>query len=217
MSPNQFQSQLQQAVAHHRANRLKEAETVYLRLRAADPKNFDALHLSGLVAYQQGRHSDAAALLGRALKLNPTSAVCTMRLGMACTALRDFALSERHLRAALKLDARLAEAWCQLAITLGVQGKTAEAYSGYEHAVKLKPDYVEAYDRMGALACQTGGFAAAVPCYRRVTALQPDDATGWANLGTSLAQSGGLEESFPASDAPAATQPVHKQPRPKKH
>jgi hypothetical protein len=27
----------------------------------------------------------------------------------------------------------------------------------------------------------------------------------------------GLEETFPASDAPAATQPVHKQPHPKKH
>jgi hypothetical protein len=26
----------------------------------------------------------------------------------------------------------------------------------------------------------------------------------------------GLEETFPASDPPAATQPVHKQPRPKK-
>ena len=27
----------------------------------------------------------------------------------------------------------------------------------------------------------------------------------------------GLEETFPASDPPAATQPVHKQQRPKKH
>ena len=27
----------------------------------------------------------------------------------------------------------------------------------------------------------------------------------------------GLEETFPASDPPAATQPVHKQPHPKKH
>lgn len=27
----------------------------------------------------------------------------------------------------------------------------------------------------------------------------------------------GLEETFPASDAPAVTQPVHKQPHPKKH
>jgi len=27
----------------------------------------------------------------------------------------------------------------------------------------------------------------------------------------------GLEETFPASDPPAVTQPVHKQPHPKKH
>jgi predicted O-linked N-acetylglucosamine transferase (SPINDLY family) len=209
MSPTQFQSQLQQAVAHHRANRLKEAEMIYQRLRAADPKNFDALHLSGLVAYQQGRHADAVALLTRALKRNPASAVCAMRLGMANTALHDFPVSERHLRAALKLDPSLAEAWCHLSVTLGAQGRLAEARSGYEQAVKLKPDYAEAYDRMGALACQTGGFAAAVPYFRRVTALQPDDPTGWANLGATLAQSGGLEECFPCFDRALALAPTH--------
>ena len=209
MSPAQFQSQLQQAVAHHRANRLREAEIIYLRLRVADPKNFDALHLSGLVAYQQGRHADAAALLGRALKRNPSSAVCAMRLGMACTALHDFVLSERHLRGALKLDPGLAEAWCHLAVTLGAQGRLAEARSAYEQAVKLKPDYAEAYDRMGALACQTGGLAAAVPCFRRVVELQPDDPTGWANLGVTLAQSGGLAESFPCFARALALAPTH--------
>ena len=209
MSPAQFQSQLQQAVAHHRANRLKEAEIIYGRLRAANPRNFDALHLSGLVAYQQGRYTDAIALLGRAHKISPSSAVCLMRLGMACTAARDFILSERHLRAALKLDSSLAEAWCHLAVTLGAQGRLAEAHAGYAQAVKLKPDYVEAYDRMGALACQTGGFAAAVPYFRRVAELQPSDPTGWANLGASLAQSGGLEESLACFARALALAPTH--------
>ena len=153
MSPAQFQSQLQQAVVHHRANRLKEAEIIYQRLRTADPKNFDALHLSGLIAYQQGRHADATALFSRALKRNPSSAVCTMRLGMAHTALHEFALSERFLRAALKLAPMLAEAWCQLALNLGALGRLAEARYGYEQAVKLKPDYAEVYDPLGALAC----------------------------------------------------------------
>ena len=209
MSPTQFQSQLQQAVAHHRANRFKEAEMIYLRLRAADPKNFDALHLSGLIAYQQGRYHDAVSLLSRALKRNPSSAVCAMRLGMAHTALGDFVLSERHLRAALKLDSSLAEAWCHLAVTLGAQGRLDEAHVGFAQAVKLKPDYVEAHDRFAALACRTGGFAAAVPHFRHVTALQPDDPTGWANLGATLAQSGGLEESFICFERALVLAPTH--------
>ena len=93
MSPSQFQSQLEQAVSHHRANRLKEAEAIYQRLRVAAPKNFDALHLSGLVAYQQNRFSDAVGLLGRAHKISPKSAACLMRLGMAHSAQGQFVLS----------------------------------------------------------------------------------------------------------------------------
>lgn len=209
MSPTLFQSQLQQAVAHHQANRLKEAELIYVRLRADDPKNFDALHLSGLVAYQQGRPADAISLLGRALKRNPASAMCVMRLGMAYTALGDFVLAERHLRAALKLDPSLPEAWANLAVTQMGQGRLAEASTGLSQAIKLKPDYAEAYDRLGSLACQTGGFAAAVPYYRRYVELQPNDATGWANLGATLAQSAGLEESLVCFARALALDPKH--------
>ena len=209
MSPAQFQSQLRQAVAHHQANRLKEADIIYQRLRAAEPKNFDALHLSGLVAYQQGRFAAAAALLERALRQNPKSAPCGMRLGMTGNALGDFVVSERHLRAALKLDSNLAEAWCHLGVSLMHQNRLAEARSSIEKAVRLKRDYVEAHDRLGALACQTDGFAGAVPHYRRVVALRPDEPNGWANLGTSLAQSGGLEESFPCFERALALAPTH--------
>ena len=63
MPPAKLQSLLQTAVAHHRGGRLAEAEQLYARVRAAAPANFDALHLSGLLAVQQGRWTDGAGLL----------------------------------------------------------------------------------------------------------------------------------------------------------
>ena len=209
MSPQQFQSQLQQAVSHHQANRLKEADGIYQRLRAADPKNFDVLHLSGLVAYQQGRHAAAAALLGRAFHLKPKSAACAKYLGMTGNALGDSLAAERHLRAAIKLDPSLVDAWCHLAVSLVAQGRVTEARAAFDHALKLKPDYVEVHERLGALACQISGFPAAVPHFKRVTELQPADPTGWANLGASLAQAGRIEESFPCFERSLALAPTH--------
>ena len=38
--------------------RLTDAEKLYSRVRFAAPGNFDAFHLSGLLAFQQGRHAD---------------------------------------------------------------------------------------------------------------------------------------------------------------
>jgi protein O-GlcNAc transferase len=209
MVPAQLQTTLQQAVAHHAAGRLDAAEQLYRRVRQAMPANFDALHLSGLIAYQQRRHREAFELLRRALKRNPASGVCAMRLGLACRALGELAESERHLQVATEREPALPEAWCNYAVTLGALGRTAEARAAYERAIKLKPDYAEAHDRLGALACQTDGFAAAVPHFRRAAELEPDNATAWANFGTALAQSGGLGEALGCFEHALVLAPEH--------
>src|SRR5512146_3071008 len=40
------------ALKHHQAGRLTEADAAYREVLAADPDHVDALHLSGLIAYQ---------------------------------------------------------------------------------------------------------------------------------------------------------------------
>src|SRR5258708_38431868 len=58
------------AMAHHRAGRLTEAERLYRRVCDTDPKNARAFHLLGVVSHQLQR-ADAAALVGRAVMLDP--------------------------------------------------------------------------------------------------------------------------------------------------
>ena len=50
---------LQQAFALHRAGRVSEARRLYGEVLRAAPKSFDALHLAGVAAYQQGDAADA--------------------------------------------------------------------------------------------------------------------------------------------------------------
>jgi predicted O-linked N-acetylglucosamine transferase (SPINDLY family) len=209
MPPAKLQSLLQEAVAHHRGGRLAEAEKLYARARVAAPVNFDALHLSGLLAHQEGRFADAAALLRRALQLNPQSALCAMRLGLACAALGEPAAAEGHLRAAVARDPGLAEAWCNLGVTLWTLSRPADAQAAYARALALRPDYAEAHDRLGALLSETEGFAAAVPHFRRAVELQPEQLTGWANLGAALAQSGGTAEALACFERVLAREPAH--------
>src|SRR5688572_13994978 len=83
VTPAKLQSLLQSALAHHRAGRLVEAEGLYRQARAAAPKSFDAVHLSGLLAYQQGRLPEAAELLWRAHAMDRRNAACEMRLALA--------------------------------------------------------------------------------------------------------------------------------------
>src|SRR5215813_3111596 len=65
-----IQSTLADALRHHQAGRLNEAERLYRQNLALDPRHADSLHLLGMVAYQSGRHDVAAELIGQAIGVN---------------------------------------------------------------------------------------------------------------------------------------------------
>ena len=209
MSAAKFQNLLETAVTHHRHGRLTDAEKLYTRVRFAAPANFDAFHLSGLLAYQQGRHADAAKFLRRGLELNPRSALCEMRLGVTCAALGDHAAAESHLRAAVAFEPGLAEAWSHLGATLKAQSRLPEAKAAYVQSLALKPDSAETHDRLGALVSEVAGFAEAVPHFRRAVKLQPDNLAFLANLGVALAQAGAGPEASTCFDRVLAAEPGH--------
>ena len=211
MNPAQLQSLLQEAVAHHRGNRLAEAEKLYARARVAAPSSFDAWHLSGALLLQRGAYREAKPILERALRLAPGSAVCVLRLGLACTGAGDLPAAERHLRAALQRDDRLPDAWNHLGFVLRALGRLDEARACYERAVALKPDYAEAHDRLGALRCEQHGPAAGVPHFRRVVELQPAHAPGWSNLGAALVMDGQLPSARDAFARALALDPASEQ------
>ena len=50
---------LQRAVAMHQGGRLREAEKLYGQVLAAQPDNFDALHLYGVLMHQRGQPVEA--------------------------------------------------------------------------------------------------------------------------------------------------------------
>src|SRR5438552_9585406 len=81
---------IEQAKALHRMGRIAEAEAVYRAVLARDPRQFDALHLLGLIRYQQGRAGEAHDLLSQAIKLRPRSPQVLAILMAALLALGRF-------------------------------------------------------------------------------------------------------------------------------
>ena len=64
---------LAQALTHHRAGRLNEADLFYRQILTDWPNNPDALHRFGVLAAQLGHHEPAATLIGRAIVQRPAS------------------------------------------------------------------------------------------------------------------------------------------------
>lgn len=206
MTPAKLQATLNQALAHHRSGRLNEASVLYAQVHKAAPKLFDPLHLGGTVAYQQHRYAEAVTLLTRAHVLNPRSAPCSLRLGLAFLAQGRLKEAETQLKTSLAL-AVSAEAWNALGLTLRALGRTSEAIDAFSKAVAVQPELASAHDQLGAIIADTQGFAAAIPHFKRATELEPKLAGAWCNLGLAFAQTGSLPEAMDALDRALSIDP----------
>lgn len=174
MSPQQIQSLLNQAVTHHRAGRLAEAELIYRRLRSVAPRNFDVLHLSGLTAYQQGRIPAAVDWLGRAHAAAPRDHVCEMRLALALLAAGRVTDAEAHFRHTVLRQPDFVEGWENLAYCLKAQDRLADAIACHERVAALRPDYAPGWYNYGLTLSLAGRCAGALACHDRALAADPN-------------------------------------------
>jgi predicted TPR repeat methyltransferase len=136
---------LKEAVAAHQAGRLEEAQARYRQVLTAAPRQFDALHLLGVIERQQGDAAQAVELITAALAVNPAQAAAHCNLGAA---LQDLGRSEEALASydrALQLNPGYALAWSNRGNALRKLGRLLEAVDSYERALDLRPSYPEAW------------------------------------------------------------------------
>ena len=61
---------LQQACLYHQQGNLAQAEVIYHQILAIEPENPDALHLLGVIAYQNHNFKDGIKLIFQAIEID---------------------------------------------------------------------------------------------------------------------------------------------------
>lgn len=181
------------ALKHHHAGRLPEAEAAYREVLAADPDHIDALHLSGLIAYQTGNYDRAGELISRALSRNPSYAAAHNNLGNVFRAQGRLEEALGCFRNALALEPDYVDAHINLGALFRAQDRLEEAGSCFEKAVSLTPDSSKAHFNLGNLRERQGRRDEAIAGYRKALALAPDFFEAQFNLGNLLRDLGDLE------------------------
>ncbi len=176
MAQLKTQQVLQAAMAHHQAGRAAQAETLYAQVRAADPRSFDAFHLSGFLALQQKRIQNAVTLLEQAARLNPRSVLCWLRLGHAYRASGRLPECRAAAERAIAADPKNADAHFLLGETAAARDGMAAAVPHFRRVTELQPKAADAWANLGVALAQTAGLDEALECFARSLALDPANA-----------------------------------------
>src|SRR5258708_14285863 len=182
-SPAPPAARLGGAVKRPRAGKLDEAAAAYAEVLAQAPQHADALHLSGRVAHQQGRHADAIAAIGRAIGRAPSVPDFHHSRGLAHRAAGDFAAAQADFSKASTLNPKYVEAWVNLGITHLQLNAPRPALTAFQHAAKLAPNSAEVLGYLGTAQLRLGQFDDALVHLKRAVALDPNFAEAHYNIG----------------------------------
>ncbi len=183
-------SQIDQALAHHQAGRLQQAETICRQILVSRPDHPDALHLLGMIALQTGNHETAVKLIERAVEVKPDIPVYHVNLAQALRTSRKLDQAVSAYQQAIVLNPDLVEVHNDLGTVLQEQGELEEAIAGFRRAVTLAPNFAEAHYNLGNALHEAGRLAEAAAAYERALVKNRDDVDAWNNLGLVLKDQG---------------------------
>ncbi len=181
-------------MAHYRAGRRGEAESVCRRVLSAQPGNVDALRLLAAVLRETGRAGEAVEHLTAACRHRPSSTPLAGELGMTLV------LASRHEEAIPLLEsvARAMPRSPQAHFWLGrahLDGlRSNKAARCFQAAYDCAPDNAELMSMIGVAMLSAGRGADAEPWLRRYAERRPESALAHSNLAAALNQQGRHEE-----------------------
>jgi predicted O-linked N-acetylglucosamine transferase (SPINDLY family) len=195
------------ALQHHQAGRLRDAQTIYQKILAADPNHPDALHLLGLLYSQSGHHPQALELVRRAIQLHPTAPTFHASLANIHHAAGQFHESIASYRRAIELRPDYIEALSNLGGLYFERRLFNDAADCCRAVLKIRPDFVIAWSNLAHILNEQKRFSEALDCADKALSLQPDFPDATAARGNSLRELGRIDESITCFNQVLTLQP----------
>jgi len=198
---------LQKAFELHNAGELEQARVAYEDILIINPKQFDALQLSGMVAAQTKQWDKALSLFTDALKINTTSATVYNNCGIVLNELKRLEDALESYDRAIQFECDYAEAYYNRGIVLNELKRLEDARTSYDKAIALKPDYAEAFNNRGIVLNKLKRLEDALESYDKAIALKPNYAEAFNNRGIVLNELKCLEDALASYDKAIALKP----------
>lgn len=178
-----LQAIFNRAVEAHRAGHLDVAAELYRQILSYSKKQFEPLHLLGVIEAQRGNMSEGIRQVSKAIKLNPHSADAYLNLGRMQGELGDLADAEKNLRRSIALNAKNPVAYGNLAAVLRRLHRYDDALACADHALALAPGNSLALFNRANILFDLKRYDESRAIYEQTLSADPNDAKAWLGLG----------------------------------
>jgi protein O-GlcNAc transferase len=198
---------IKKALELHKQGRVNEAERLYRSILLAAPRDFDALHLLGVLKMQHGDPAEAVRLIAAALEVDRRSVPAHLHQGLAMAALNRHEEALESFNNALAISPRNAAVLTSRGDALSDLGRPAEALESYNKAIASDPLCLAALLNRGNLLRALGRPGEALASYEKAVAVDPKDPFALNNCGTALHDLERISEAMSYYDRALALMP----------
>ncbi len=169
-----LQQKFQTALAFHQQGKVVDAKKLYEEILKSNPKHFDALHLSAVIAHQLKNIQEAEDLFKKALALNPDFAALQSNYGNLLKESHRLNEALASYQKAISIEPRDAELHNNCGVALHDLMRFNEALASFDKAITIRPDYAEAHNNRGNTLKELGRFDEALLSYAGALSLRPE-------------------------------------------
>jgi predicted O-linked N-acetylglucosamine transferase (SPINDLY family) len=205
--PQTLHALLNQAVSLHQQGQLTQAKVLYEKVLVKQPRSFDALHLSGVLAAQRQDFALAVERIGQAIAVDPNRAEAHFNLGNAFRELKRWDEALVCFERALVLQPDDEAAYSSYGLVLIALGRLDEAVSSFDKALFCKPRYASAYVDRGNALLKLERLDEALANFDQAIAIEPQYAKAYNNRGNVLTTLKRYDEAIQSYEKAISIQP----------
>ncbi len=174
------------AVAELQKGNDAEAEKVCRQILQHDDRDFDALHILGVICAKRDQFGEAERLMRSAIEIDPGMPVCIYNYGRVLCALERYRDAIGAFNRAAALAPNIAPIYSDRGNAESELGLLEDAVHSYDRALACDPRYLHAHYNRGNALQKLGRYEEALASYDGALALNPRYPEACCNRGITL-------------------------------
>jgi predicted O-linked N-acetylglucosamine transferase (SPINDLY family) len=176
-------SKFAQAINFFDNGNLNESKKLCLKILKEEPKNFDILHLLGIISFKLEDYKNSADLIAKAVTINPKDAEAYNNQALVLKKINKLEDAIESLNQAIKIKPDFIQAYNGRGHLLVELNQLDDALENFNKAIEINPNFAEAYNNRGNILNKLNRHTESIESYDKAISINPNFAEAYNNRG----------------------------------